>query len=221
MAVKDRIVHSSIGSKFIVASSGLALIGFVLSHIAGNLLIFAGPEAFNAYPAKLRELGPLLWVARAGLLLAFLAHVFFAMKLTRENRLARPIRYAKEATIQASWASTHMIHTGLVILAFLIFHLAHFTFRITDAQVASHGAFEVYEMVTSAFRDPMVYATYVVAMIAVGFHLSHGLSSFMQTLGFNHPLYNQAIRSAGRWLAWLIALLYISIPTAAFMGVIG
>lgn len=221
MAVADRIFKSSIGSKAIVAASGLALILFILGHIAGNLLVFAGPEALNAYATKLHDLGALLWIARAGLLVAFVVHVAFAIKLHRQNKNARPVRYAKEATIQASWASTHMIHTGLVMLAFLIFHLAHFTFRVTSPDVASHGEFEVYQMVTKAFQDPLVISTYIFAMICIGFHLSHGISSFMQTLGLNHPMYNKKIRSVGRSLAWSIAALYISIPTAAFLGLIG
>ncbi len=221
MAVLKRFTDSSIGSKSILALTGVLLILFLLGHLSGNLLIFVGRDAFNAYPEKLRELGPLLWVARIGILVVFVAHIILAIRLTRQNRAARPVPYAKHATIQASFASTHMIHTGLLLLAFVVFHLAHYTFRITSPEVAAHGPYEVYEMLVQAFADPLVSLTYIAAMIVLGLHISHGIPSLFQSLGLNHPLYNRCIRTGGRFVGWAIAALYLSIPVAIWLGIVG
>ncbi|MGL4549902.1 MAG: succinate dehydrogenase cytochrome b subunit [Gemmataceae bacterium] len=128
-----RPVRTSIGSKFLVGLTGLALVGFVLGHMSGNLLVFAGPDALNSYAQKLKSLGPLLWVVRAGLLAVFVLHVALALRLTAANRAARPDRYVYDDVLQASWASRHMWLTGLALLAFLAYHLAHFTLGLTHA----------------------------------------------------------------------------------------
>lgn len=141
-----RPLRSSVGSKYTVALTGLALIGFVLIHMAGNLTIFAGQDAMNSYAQKLKQMGPLLWVARAGLLAVFVLHVVVALRLNWANREARPVRYAYEDTLRASWASRHMVLTGLVLLAFILYHLAHFTWGLThqaDTQIMpGRGAIE-------------------------------------------------------------------------------
>jgi succinate dehydrogenase / fumarate reductase cytochrome b subunit len=122
---------SSIGSKVVVAVTGLLLTGFVLAHLAGNLLIFLGRDWLNAYAHHLKSLGGLLWVARGGLLVIFLVHMAVALRLSLANRQARPERYVHEEVMQATWASRNMALTGLVLLAFVAFHLAHFTAGLT------------------------------------------------------------------------------------------
>lgn len=142
MSLLIRSLNTSIGSKFTVGLTGLALVGFVLVHMSGNLLIFAGQDALNSYAQKLKSLGGLLWVARAGLLAVFALHLFMTIKLTMANRAARPARYAYEGTLQASWASRHMWLTGLVLLTFVVYHLAHFTLGLThaaDVQITRSG----------------------------------------------------------------------------------
>jgi succinate dehydrogenase / fumarate reductase cytochrome b subunit len=128
--VLQTVAGSSLGGKYLMALTGLGLIGFVLIHMLGNLQIFLGPEALNSYAHALKSKPALLWTARLGLLTIFVAHVFMGLRLTALNRAARPVRYVCEDTVQASWASRNMMLTGLVILAFIIYHLAHFTFGV-------------------------------------------------------------------------------------------
>ncbi len=123
-------VRSSLGKKYAMAVTGLLLIGFVLGHMAGNLLIYLGPDAINSYAHALKSNPGLLWTARIGLLLVFVIHVLLGVTLALENRAARPQRYEYDATLRASWASRNMMLTGLVILAFVIYHLAHFTLGV-------------------------------------------------------------------------------------------
>jgi succinate dehydrogenase / fumarate reductase cytochrome b subunit len=125
-------VRSSIGQKYLMAITGLLLTGFVLAHMTGNLLLYAGPDALNAYAAALKSHPALLWTARLGLLAVFLLHLFLALRLAAQNRKARPVPYQFERTIQASWASRHMLLTGLVLLAFIVYHLAHFTLGVVE-----------------------------------------------------------------------------------------
>lgn len=123
-----RPARSSLGKKYFMAVTGLLLVGFVVVHMSGNLLVFAGPDAINTYAQTLKAHPGLLWTGRAGLLLVFVVHVALGLSLTYENRVARPSGYVYEDTIQASWASRHMLLTGLLLLAFVVYHLAHFTF---------------------------------------------------------------------------------------------
>lgn len=137
-----RPLRSSVGSKYLVALTGLALVLFVLVHMAGNLLVFAGQDALNSYAQKLKQMGALLWVGRIGLLVVFVLHVVLSLRLNWANREARPVRYAYEDTLRASWASRHMVLTGLVLLAFTLYHLAHFTWGLThraETQVGVPG----------------------------------------------------------------------------------
>jgi succinate dehydrogenase / fumarate reductase, cytochrome b subunit len=131
-----RSVRSSLGSKYLMAITGLALIGFVIAHMSSNLLIFVGRDALNSYAATLKDKPALLWSARLVLLAIFVVHVALGLRLTWQNQLARPIAYVYERTVRANWASRHMLLTGLVLLAFVVYHLAHFTFGvITPAEV--------------------------------------------------------------------------------------
>lgn len=125
-----RPVRSSLGSKFVMAITGLGLTAFVLGHMAGNLLIFASGDAINNYAAALKHNPGLLWTARIILLVIFLLHIWLGFSLTQSNSQARPVRYVYEDTVEASWASRHMFLTGLLLLGFVIYHLAHFTFGV-------------------------------------------------------------------------------------------
>ena len=215
-----RAVTSPVGAKVVMAVTGLALIGFVIIHMLGNFLVYLGPEAINSYAEGLRKLGGLLWLARIGLLVAFVVHIAMAVKLTLANKAARPVGYQYKATVKASLASRLMPQTGFVILAFLIYHLAHLTFRLTDASFQELGPFDVYTMVVRSFSDPVVAGTYIVAMIALGLHLYHGASSLWQSLGINHPRWNKCLRMIGPVLGIVLALGNISIPVSIFLGII-
>jgi succinate dehydrogenase / fumarate reductase cytochrome b subunit len=133
-------VRSSLASKYVMALTGLFLIGFVIAHMTGNLLIYAGRDALNSYAAALKYRPAILWTFRIVLMAVFLVHVYLGLRLTRQNMEARPVRYYHEATLQASWASRHMLLTGLVLLAFTLYHLSHFTFGIVArAEVTGPG----------------------------------------------------------------------------------
>src|SRR5207237_9250378 len=123
--------RASVGKKFIVAITGVVLIAFVVGHLLGNLQIFLGQDCVNSYAEHLRQLGPVLWIIRAFLLLNVLLHIFYTISLALENRRARPVSYKKKEHVKATFASRSMALSGLIVLAFIIYHLAHFTVRVT------------------------------------------------------------------------------------------
>lgn len=217
-------LKSSIGSKVVMAVTGLALVLFVIIHMAGNLQMFAGQDAMNQYGVTLRKMPLLLWIARLGLLGIAILHIVISIRLTLANRAARPVRYEREKTVQASRSSRLMIISGLIILAFLIYHLLHLTLGVTDpTNFALHdgqGRHDVYNMVIAGFKNPLIAGGYIIAMVLLFSHLGHGASSWMQTLGWNHPKYNGLIEKIGPVISWLVCLGFISIPVAVLLGIL-
>jgi succinate dehydrogenase / fumarate reductase cytochrome b subunit len=216
--------RSSLGSKYLMALTGFIGYGFLIGHIAGNLLLFAGPDAMNSYAVGLREL-PFqgLWIARFVLIAAVVIHIFTAIRLKAANRAARPIAYAKDATRQATQASRTMALTGALVFFYILYHLAHFTWHWVSYDgpyVDSLGRPDVYTMVVESFQQPLISLIYVVAMVIVGLHVSHGAQSMFQSLGINHPLYNRAIRVAPPAIGWVVAVAGISLPLAVLVGII-
>ena len=216
---------SSIGRKIIVAVTGLALVLFLAGHLTGNLLIFAGRDAFNDYAQFLHEVfhGAGVWIARIGLLACFVAHVWFTILLTRENKTARK-KYAHQATVQAPKSSLIMIWSGLTILAFIIFHLLHFTVKAgTDyaffMQVMPDGSerHDAWKMVIVGFSNPLVAIFYIIAMTLLCSHLSHGVASIFQTLGLRSKKTAGPINVLSRIYAIVIYLGFISIPLAILL----
>lgn len=217
LAWVQNIFSTTVGSKIIVAVTAIALTGFVIVHLIGNLKIFSGQEAINSYAQFLKDLGPFLWVARGGLLAMFLLHIFLVLRLKSRSAAARPVPYAYPVTIQASAASRFMLMTGLVILVFVLFHLAHYTFGMVKPAVIdckevnylelhdAQGRHDVYTMVVQGFRNPYISAFYLFAQVILFWHLSHGIGSVFQTLGLNSARFQRLI---GR-LAWLLALLIL------------
>ncbi len=205
-----------------MAATGLALTGFVLIHMLGNLQIFLGRDALNHYAHFLQEATELLWLARIVLLTCFVVHIGLAVVLTLENRAARPARYRHEDTVQASLASRTMMITGLVTLAFVIYHLMHFTFAAAHPQyyylIDDHGRHDVYSMVVLSYRNFPIAAAYMLAMLALAFHLSHGVQSLFQSLGLNHPKYTPLLRKASAAVGLLVLFGNSVIPVACFMG---
>ncbi len=226
-----RTLGSSVGRKMLVALTGLALVGFVITHMLGNLQVFAGREALNAYAANIKSLGPLLWAMRAGLLLAFVTHVGLALKLAAENRAARPERYAHNAHVQSTSGARSMVITGLMVLLFILYHLAHFTFGLTDpgsfnadeAIMTAAGPVnrhDVYYMVVTGFQQPLVTILYIAAMVCLALHMSHGVQSVFQSLGLNHPKHEPLIRKLAVGLAWVIFLGNAAMPVAVLAGLV-
>jgi succinate dehydrogenase / fumarate reductase cytochrome b subunit len=214
---------SSIGRKLIVALTGLVLTLFLLGHMAGNLLVFVGTEAFNSYAVLLHHLlhGAGIWIARLGLLTSLLLHIAATISLVLENRAARK-PYEHQATIQASRSSRIMIVTGLTILAFVIFHILQFTVRVSypaDAFVdpLDPTRFNAWKMVIVGFSNPLVVLFYLIAMTMLCSHLSHGVQSIFQTLGLRSKKSASAIDLVSKGYAALIWIGFVSIPIAIYL----
>lgn len=205
-----------------MALTGLGLIGFVIAHLIGNLQVFAGPEAINSYAQTLKDLGPLLWVARGGLIVLFVTHLTLALQLNRTNQMARPIAYAKADTIKATLTSRTMVLSGLLILLYVIYHLLHFTIHIIDpsytALLDAQGRHDVYQMIIAGFSHPVITTTYLLAMFVLAAHLHHGASSVFQTLGLNNGKYRPITSLIGPALAFLVFVGYGSIPVGVMLG---
>lgn len=218
------VVSTSIGMKLLMAVTGSAFILFVTGHLIGNLQIFIGQEAVNHYAEFLKGLGSLLWIERALMGLFFIVHIWVGLKLWLQNRSARPTSYAHEDTVQASISSRTMIYSGLAILLYVGYHLLHFTLIVTNPEYAglrdSLGRFDVYSMVILGFRNVWISGVYIVAMIALGFHLNHAVGSLFQTFGLNSPAWKKRFELLGTIVAVGIAIGYISIPVAVLMNIV-
>jgi len=213
--------QTSIGRKQIVATTGLLLIFFLVAHLAGNLLIFAGPETFNAYAKKLSSLRPGLYVVEVGLALIFIIHLFVTYLLVIENIRSRPVGYhARGSKGERSFAAQIMPFTGSIILAFVIYHLWDFTFTPHNGaqSILWDGKnYGLYGLVYNAFSDMLHSTIYIIAMACIGFHLSHGIESFCQTFGMNHPKYTPRIRWFSNFFGIMIWAAYSSIPVYILM----
>lgn len=218
-------VRSSVGRKVIVAVTGVILILFVIGHLLGNLQIYLGPEWINAYSQHLRDLGPLLWLIRIFLFVSVILHIYFTILLAIENKRARPEDYRDRNYVKASWASRHMVVSGLVVLAFIIYHLLHFTARKFNPQfpllkLDPLNRYDVYSMMVYGFQNVYASAFYVVGLFLLTLHLTHGSSSYFQSLGFNNERLTPKLAIGGRIFAWLIFIGYVSIPIAVLLGFI-
>ena len=211
-----------ISIKFFMAVTGAALISFVTVHLAGNFLIFWGQDALNAYAEKLKSMPLLLWTARLGLIAVFSVHLGLAICLRRVNRQARKQPYVINDPVDTSLASRTMFLSGMVIFAFLIYHLLHFTIGVTNPDnhrlVDSSGRHDVYSMVVLSFRNIYISSTYIVAMLFLGLHLSHAASSIFQTLGITTARARNILSYVGTTLAAVIMAGNISIPLSILLG---
>jgi len=204
--------------KILIGVTGLALFLYLIIHIAGNLLVFAGPSFFNKYAYTL-ESNPLIPVIEIGLLLIFLAHVYKTVTMFLSNQQARPVRYMQKKpagyTSRKSLASTTMIFSGLWLLLFIIIHVKAFRYG-TEYQWAEGGR-DLYRLEIENFANPLIVAFYVLSMIVVGSHLWHGASSALQSLGLDHPRWTPRIRATAKVLAVFIAGGFITIAVWAYL----
>lgn len=222
------LYRSSIGKKVIMAVTGLIGIGYVIMHMYGNLKAFLGRDYFNAYAEGLRELGApifghshLLWIARLVLLAAVVLHVWAAWSLYREAEQARSTKYVKHVKLQANLAALYMRLGGVVLFVFIILHLMHITWGVPGV----HPDFrwdDAYHNVVTGFQSyaylPAIF--YLIAMVALGFHLYHGTWSMFQTLGLNNHLYTQPLRAVSLILAIVVAGGFSLVPLAIMFGII-
>jgi succinate dehydrogenase / fumarate reductase cytochrome b subunit len=202
---------SSIGKKLMMSITGLSFIGFLAAHLAGNLTIYGGKDAFNGYAEHLHALGPLLTVAELVLLTFFLVHVITGVILYLQNLKARPKRYAVNKTAGGrTFGSATMPYTGALLLAFIVFHLLNFSFvDKTDTTI--------FNIVSSAFSSPIYVVIYILAMVVAAVHVSHGFWSAFQTVGANHPKFMPLIRTVGTAFAVLVGVGFGFLPIYIFL----
>ncbi|UCF35579.1 MAG: succinate dehydrogenase cytochrome b subunit [Acidobacteriota bacterium] len=221
MSKSGYAIWSTVGKKFLLALTGLSLVGFICVHLVGNLLLYVGADAFNTYAHKLMSMGPLLYVAELILAALFLAHMFTAIVTTLNNWKSRPDRYAVNASqgspSQMTVSSKTMIWTGLVIIGFTVFHLVTFKYGagVEEGYVAyldGEPVRDLYRLVQELFQDPFYSGFYVFVMILLGFHLRHGFWSAFQSLGLNHPRYTPMIHTVGIIAAVVLGVGFLVIP---------
>lgn len=198
MTIVSRFFQSTLGKKYIMAITGLALFGFVIIHMLGNLQLFAGADAINEYAHLLKSKAPLLWGARLGLLTITILHIVTAIQLVLRNRAARPVSYGNSsAPVGASLSSRTAAISGTIILVFIIYHLLQFTIGVTNPEFLAlrdaNGNHDVYEMVVRGFSNPLVSIFYLIVMGLLCLHLSHGLASMFQSLGLKNGSYDKQI----------------------------
>ena len=206
-----------VGKKVVMGVTGLIGIGFVILHSLGNLLIFQGSSALNSYSRFLKSSAELLWALRITLIVAVVLHVIAAVQLTRQSRAARPTGYVKREPQVATIASRTMRWGGVLLLVFIVVHILHFTTgTIRPAGVFSHE--DVYTNVTTSFRIWWVALFYIVAMIALGFHLFHGAWSSMRSIGVSPPSAHPLHHRISLIVALLVWAAFTAVPLAVFAG---
>ncbi|MCC6738669.1 MAG: succinate dehydrogenase cytochrome b subunit [Planctomycetia bacterium] len=211
-------LRSSIGKKGLMAVTGLMLFGFVVIHLLGNLQVYLpDKQALTQYGHLIKSKPAVLWGARLSLLAIVLVHAAAAILLAMENSAARPVKYHVRQWREAGYAARTMIISGPLILAYVVYHLLHFT---TGHAHPDFNPDDVYRNVIVGFQNKAVALTYIVAMVMLATHLSHGLWSLCQTLGFNHPKYTPALRFASIAVATAIGAGYISIPVSVMLGIL-
>ncbi len=216
-----RLFSDSIGRKVVMAITGLVMVLFVVAHLLGNFSIFAGPNGINAYAEKLHALGALVWVERVVMLAAVILHIVLGLTVTLENSSAKPTAYAVTRRLRATFGGRTMIWTGLILLLFIGYHLLQFTIRVTPDVILQNDAqnrFDVFAMVVHSFRLAPIALVYVVGMIALFLHLSHGIQSSFQTLGLSNAKLLPAYGRWGRVVSVIFLIGFGSIPVLILAG---
>jgi len=237
---------SSLAKKYIMALTGLILVGFVVGHMAGNLQMFLHPDWINEYAYKLQNLPyGLLWVVRLVLLAAVVIHIVTAVLLVLENKKARPQTYASKAALQATFASRTMRYSGIIVLFFIVFHIMHFTvknlypeFKHLETELAGVGTMhhvydklaavgktevhDVFSMVVHGFSPQFWYVSvfYIIAMVLLCLHLMHGISSMFQSLGLRNSIWRGRLDRLALVIALIVFFGFISIPVASLVGIL-
>jgi succinate dehydrogenase / fumarate reductase cytochrome b subunit len=217
-----RYLRSSIGAKHVMAVTGLLLLVFAIAHMVGHLQMFGGQDVYNTYAHFLQSLWEVLWPTRIGLLLLVVIHVVFAVSLVARNRAARPAGYARYRPVRSSIFGRTMAWSGLALLAFLSFHILHFTVGMIDPQDFHRpdpaGRYDAYTMFVRGFQQPAIYGVYLAGMIVLASHLGHGAASWLQSLGLRHPKYGTD--RLGRAISVILFVGYMLPPTAVLAGAI-
>jgi len=232
MNVINRIWQSSLGKKYVMALTGCALFGFVVGHLIGNLQVFGAPEHINTYAHFLKSKPGLLWGVRLGLLACVFLHIAAALTLAAANREARPDRYAAGTTYGSTTASRTMLVSGLIIAAFVVYHLAHFTvllpavngvgdFRKLTTILHGETVPDVYAMMILGFQVGWVVVFYLIAQGLLFMHLGHGLASMFQSLGWRNHVWWPRIQAVARGVSIAIFIGYAIMPVAIYLRMVG
>ncbi len=214
-----RLYRSTLLAKAGMGITGLIMLGFVLGHMLGNLQAleaFGGREALNGYAKALQAFPGLLWTARLTLLGAIVLHIASAWKLTQLNEAARPSRYAVTAPKRSTFASRTMKWTGVIVLAYIVFHLAHFTFLWFEG----YAELEPYENVVKGFSNPLITLLYIVANLALAVHMWHGVWALFQSLGLSHPKYDPLRRTLATGFTVIVTAGFLIVPIGVMVGLI-
>lgn len=215
-----RVFTSSVGTKLLIGLTGLALFAYLVLHLAGNALIFLGPEAFNRYSHQLIS-NPLIVPIEIGLLLIFLLHIYKAVTMWVGNQAARPVRYEKKAraghTSRKSLASSTMIVTGLITVVFLLIHVKQFKFGTYYAAAGPAEIRDLYRTEIEVFKQPLWVAFYTICTLLVALHLRHGIASAFQSVGLDHPVYTRRLVTWGIVLAVVIGGGLATIPVLVYL----
>ena len=209
-----------------MAITGIMLVLFVIGHMVGNLQVFLGPDKLNHYAHTLQSLGPILWIIRLVLLTTMVLHIWSAAVVVRMSVAARPVDYQKRKDLTTGFAARTMLVSGIVVALFIVYHVLHFTTGHIDMagsygqQLANGEGADVYAMVVQGFQHPLTTIVYVLATVVLCLHLSHGVSSLMQTLGFRNDANATKIDKVGPVLALIILIGNLSMPLAALTGLI-
>jgi succinate dehydrogenase / fumarate reductase cytochrome b subunit len=217
--------RTTVALKLVMAVSGLLFLAFVLAHMYGNLKMFAGQEGFDGYAEHLREMGEpilpyggFLWIMRVGLVVALVAHVWAAVVLWRRAGRARGTKYVKKKAVTATLSSRTMRWGGVALLAFIVFHLLQFTTHTVEVG----GSFDSpYDRMVAAFSQWWLLLVYVVAMVALGMHLRHGIWSAVQTLGWSTRSREGLVKKSAVAVAVVVVVGFLAPPLAVFLGIIG
>lgn len=222
-----QFTQSTVGRKILMAVTGLILISFICVHLLGNSSVFWGADGINAYAKHLHDLGPLVWVFRLVMLAVFGLHIIFGIQLTLENRAATPGNYAVRRMARANFASETMIVSGLALLAFVVYHILHFTAHVTNPEISASllpadalGRPDVFTMVVLSFQKFLISLIYVAAMVFLFLHVSHGFQSFIQTFGFNNGSSLHVLEKVSKGVALVLLFGYISIPVLIIFGIV-
>lgn len=219
-----RYTRSSVGAKHVMAITGLLLLLFTIVHMVGHLQMFGGPEMYNKYAHFLQSLWEVKWPVRAGLLALVLIHIVVAIGLVAKNKAARPVNYAMYKPVVSSGVGRAMAFTGLVIFAFIAFHILHFTVGLVQHDTfhmidpLDRTRYDAYSMFVHGFQNPAIYGIYLVGMVLLAMHLGHGASSWFQSLGWRHPKY--PVDKIGPALSVILFVGYMLPPTAVLVGII-
>ena len=232
MSTVTGILKSSLGRKFVMAGTGALLFVFVVGHLVGNLQVFGPPEMINTYAHFLKSKPLLLWGVRLGLLLIVTLHIVTAVQLSAANKAARPVGYAGGDAYGSPWQSRYMLVSGLVILAFILYHLAHFTVLLpgingvgdfSTLKTVLHGETvpDAYGMMILGFQVWWVVLFYLIAMALLFVHLGHGLAAMFQSLGLRNHNWWPRIQCVAKVMSIAIFVGYALIPTSIFLRVVG